>query len=520
MKQWNIIAGLVLSSFLLALAAPAGNAQGQPKRGGTLTFSTRKDLTMMNPLVRTSSTDKSLRDLMFESLLTIDLEGKIRPNLAESWEISKDGRQYTFRLRKGVKFHNGREVTAEDAKFAIDYTKNPKNGAYGFVRLTLVERAEAVDKHTLKISLKKASPAFLSLLSDIRAFSVIPKESVQAGISKPSSFPPGTGPFKFVEWRARQRIVLERYDGYWGHKAFIDKLVIRPIRNSTVRFTALRAGDVDIIERAPYEWVKQVLNGKIKGIRHVQAPHAGYRHLNFNVAGAPFNNKKLRQAVAHAINKKEILEAAYFGFGETTNQLYPKGHVWHFKGIPTPKLDLKKAKALLKESGYKGEPIAITGRQGEDMETEGATLQAQLKKIGLKVVLQVMDYSAYVASQRSGDFALRFSGGSFDPDPYPTYGPEFICEHDLKKRAANSAGYCDKEMDSFIKQAEVESDPEKRKELFQKIVAKVTEDIPDIPIGFTPRFFMFRDYVKGFNTDSGGHFRYHGGGLNYLWLDK
>ena len=520
MKLWKFVTGAAFTFLLLFPAPQVSNAQDQPKRGGTLTFTTRKDLTMMNPLVRTSSTDKSLRDLMYEALLAMDLNGNVRPNLAESWEISKDGKTYTLHLRKGVKFHDGKEMTADDAKFAIDYTKNPRNGAYGYSRLALVERAESVDKHTLKIYLKKATPGFLSLLADIRSFSVIPKESVQEGISKPVSFPPGTGPFKFVEWRPRQKFILDRFDGYWGHKAYIDRLVIRPIANSTVRFTALRAGDVDIIERAPYQWVKPVVQGKIKGVKYVQASHAGYRHLEFNVASPPFDNKKMRLAIVHAINKEEILHAAYFGFGEVTDQLYPKGHAWYIDGIPSPERDIEKAKSLLKESGYKGETIILTGRQGEDMETEGATLQHQLKQIGIKLELRVVDYGAYVASQRSGDYSFRFSGGSYDPDPSPTYGPEFVCEHNLKKRATNTSGYCNKEMDSLIRQAEIELDPKNRKKIFRKIITKVVEDVPDIPIGFTPRLFMFRDHVKGFTTDSEGQFRFYGGGLNYTWLDK
>src|SRR5919106_1819585 len=107
-------------------------ASAQPKRGGTLTLAISKELALMNPLVNTSSTEARIRELMFEPLLARDLNGAIQPRLAESWEVSKDGKLYTFRLRKGVKFHNGKELTAEDIKFAVDYTLNPKNGAYGF----------------------------------------------------------------------------------------------------------------------------------------------------------------------------------------------------------------------------------------------------------------------------------------------------------------------------------------------------------------------------------------------------
>ena len=133
-------------------------ASAQPKRGGTITLAISKELALMNPLVNTSSTEARIRDLMYEPLLAKDLKGAIQPRLAESWEISKDRKVYTFKLRRGVKFHNGAELTADDIKFAIDYTLNPKNGAYGLEDLSTVERAEVVDKYTLRIHLKQHNP--------------------------------------------------------------------------------------------------------------------------------------------------------------------------------------------------------------------------------------------------------------------------------------------------------------------------------------------------------------------------
>jgi len=360
--------------------------------------------------------------------------------------------------------------------------------------------------------------SFLSSLSNIQAFSVIPEGSLEEGISKPDQFPPGTGPFKLVQWKPRQKIVFERNDDYWGQKAYVDRVILRPIRNDTVRFTALRAGDVDLIERTPHEWVKQVVNGKVTGIGFVKAPHAGYRQIVFNVAAPPFNNKALRQAVTHAIDKNEILQAAYFGFGEPTDQLYPKGHAWYIDGLPSLAHDPKKAKALLKKAGYKGERIEIMVQKGE--EAEPTTLQAQLKRIGINVDIRAFDAGATHSLHRKGKFAFYFGGGSFRIDPWPTYGPEFVCEPDLKKRANNAAGYCDKEMDSLIKKAEAESDPDKRRTLFKRIVAKVVDDVPELPLFFVPRFFTFRENIKGFTSDSRGSFRWWGGGLSHTWIDK
>ena len=518
MKRLITIALSFTLSMVMAL--PARSSSDKPKRGGTLTLAIRKDLRVLNPLVRTSSTDRSIRDLMFESLLILDGNGKIRPNLAESWKITQNGKLYTFELRKGVKFHNGQEMTSQDLKFAIDYTLNPKNGAYGLSLLRSVKRAEAVGKYRLKIHLKQANPAFLSFISTIKAFSAIPKESVPEGVKTISTFPPGTGPFKFVEWKPKQRIVMERFNEYWGHKPYIDKLVLRPIKHATVRFTALRAGDVDIVERTSYEWVKQVQQGKIKGVGITKSPGGKFRGLTFNVADPPFDNKKLRRAVGHAMNKEEILSAAFFGFGVVDNQKYPKGHSWHFDGLPWPEYNPGKAKALLKEANYKGETIELITAPGEVQETMAAVLQAQLKRVGMNIRLELMDVGAYNQRERKGQFAFRFRGGDSDADPWTTYSRHLLCEPDLRKRIANVSGYCNKQVVKWLKMAETELDKKKRKELFRKIITKMAEDLPQIYIGFIPRFYTFRDYVKDFSTGADARFRWSDGGVTHTWLDK
>ena len=510
---------MATAGFLFGLTVSVQGASEQPKRGGTLTFATSKKMRLMNPLVSTSSTEKRLRDLMFESLLGMDLNGDIKPNLAESWEVSKDGLVYTFNLRKGVKFHDGREMTAEDAKFAIDYTLNPKNGAYGYEDIKSIKRAEAVDQYTLKLHLKNRNTVLLTALTDIRSFSVIPKESLPQGVKKPKTFPPGTGPFKFVEWQPGQRLVLERFDDYWGHKAYIDRLVIKPISDSTVRVTALRAGDVDIVERTANEWVEQIVSGKLKGIGYAKASHAGARNLEFNVADPPFNNKKLRLAVAHAIDRKEILQGAYLGLAEPTNQRFPTGHTWNFADVKLPEHDLEKAKKLLKESGYKGETIELLGNQGEVAEIEGAVIQAQLKKIGMDVKLVILERASNLDRRHKGQYHFKLAGGSLYPDPLLAY-TEYRCEKDPRNRGENESGYCDKEFDAWLADAAREVDSEKRRRLFRKVVGKLADDIPILPIGFTPRFFTFGKHVKGFTTDSNGEFRWWGGGMNHAWIDR
>jgi peptide/nickel transport system substrate-binding protein len=411
-------------------------------------------------------------------------------------------------------------MTAEDVKFVMDYEMNPKNGAQGFNNLKIVDQVETPDKYTLRVHLKTPSAGFLSTLTSLRGFSVLPKSSVPEGVDKVSTFPTGTGPFKFVEWKPGQRIVLQRYDGYWGHKAFIDTLVFKPVRDDSTRFAALRAGDVDMVERTTLEWAKQAVEGKLKGIGYAQAPHAEFVGIQFNVAAPPFDNKKLRQAVAHAINKKEILQGAYLGFGESTEQKYPRGHTWYIDDAPAVPFDPAKARALLKEAGYSGQLIKLSVDNQRTREASGTVVQAQLKRVGMNVEVEILEDSIHRVRARSGEYQFRVTSGTFEPDPAATYGSDLLCPEDLKRRSANLTGYCDPEMDALIKKTVVEPQLERRRALVKQIVAKVVDDSPQIYVGYVPLFHTFRDHVKGFTTDSDGNFRHFGGGLNYTWLDR
>jgi ABC-type transport system substrate-binding protein len=214
------------------------------------------------------------------------------------------------------------------------------------------------------------------------------------------------------------------------------------------------------------------------------------------------------------------LHAAYFGFGTPNDQKYPRGHAWYFDGLPFPTYDPEKARALLREAGYTGQEIPILVEQGKANETEATALQAQLKRIGWNIRLDIVEYATQVERMRKGEYAFKFGGTSLDPDPTSTYARHFICEPDPRIREANNSGYCSPELDALWARAEVETDPARRRELFRQALTRIAEDVPELYIGFTPRFYAFPDYVKGFTTDGQDTFRWWGGGLHYTWLDK
>ncbi len=502
-----------------APASAASPSAAQPaKQGGTITIGMSKDIQVLNPLVRTISTDQVIRQVAFESLIAVDEQGNMQPRLAESWTVSPDGKSYTFVLRKGVQFHNGQEMTADDAKFAMEYTMEASNGAFGFERLRPVERIETPDRYTLQVTLRDLSSAFLPSLGGIESFSVIPRDSLEPGVDKPNAFPAGTGPFKFISWQPRQQLVFERFPGYWGRVANIERLVIRPIEDSTVRITALRSGDVDIIERTPYEWVQQIKDGKLPGIALTEAHTAGYRRLLFNTADPPFDNLKLRQAVAYGTDMREVLQAAFFGFGEIADQKYPVGHKWYVPGVPSYPYDPDRAKAVLAESGYNGEPIPMYIENAADMQTVAATIQAQMRKIGVNIQIQTLEFASQRDLIAKGQFTFDFMGSNYYDDPYSTYN-DLVCESP-RNRIVNYAGYCSAEVDTKLRQIERELDPAKQQALLKEVLVKRYDDIPQGTGLFVPRFYAFRDKVKDFVTDDDQNLVWQKGGLNYAWVDS
>ncbi|MGH7834974.1 MAG: ABC transporter substrate-binding protein, partial [Candidatus Binatia bacterium] len=338
-------------TFWLLVAPAALPAAESPRHGGRVVFGIRNDITTLNPFVRNNSTNYYVRGLAYESLLDFDPSGKHAPALTTSWSVSPDAKTYTFKLRSGVKFHNGKDLGAEDVKWSAEYAMDPKNGATGHVPLKSVQAVRAKDKLTVEFVLSEPNALFLSLLATISPFPVVPQGSVPTGQRKLAVLPPGTGPFVFKDYKADREIVFVANKNYWQKGLpYLDEIVLKPVREDMVRFTSLRAGDLDMIERTSYSFVGKILKGEFPELRATEAKYAGFRRVLFNVVDPPFNNPKLRQAVHHALDKRKYIEGAFWGLGETTDQRVPKESPWHVK-LPEVKRDPAKVAALLKEAG-------------------------------------------------------------------------------------------------------------------------------------------------------------------------
>ncbi|MGH7832761.1 MAG: ABC transporter substrate-binding protein [Candidatus Binatia bacterium] len=511
---------LLLACFTLTLAALA---QAQtPKPGGTLVFGLERQLSTFNPFIRAGGVDLDVRTLIYEGLLDKDTKGNIVPALAETWTVSKDGLVYNFKLRRGVKFHNGKELTSADVKWTVDYAMNPKNGAEGLSYLRGVRNVRVPDPLTIEFTLSEPKPIFLAYLALLRPFMIVPAGSVPSVSEKIDAFPPGTGPFVFKEARSLGHVVLARNPSYWQKGLpYLDQVVFRTSEDPTVRFTNLRAGDLDLIERAPYVFVRKIESGDHSNLRATAAPYAGFRRLIFNVAEPPFDSLKFRQAVAFAIDRKEYLEAAFWGYGTPTQQRFPGDSPWHTK-FPDRERDVAKVKSLLKEAGAGADfQVELLGRRGT--ESEYQIIQRQLETAGIKVKVLLLEGAAFRERQRRGNYQLGLFGGDYPDDPADTYPPEYACDEEAlkaKKRTRNWPGYCNREVDRLLAQAAAAPDLKKRQELYGKVTRILFDEVPDISLAYVPRFFTYHEKVKGFTTDADGRFSAGTFGVTKTWIDR
>ncbi|MBM2847025.1 MAG: extracellular solute-binding protein family 5, partial [Bacteroidetes bacterium] len=249
------------------------------------------------------STNALVRSLIYEGLTEVTPSLEAVPSLAESWTVSKDGKEYTFRLRKGVIFHDGKEMEAEDVKWSLETILEPKNRAFMRATLSAVAKVEAMDRFLLKLTLKEPFAPLLTIALSGDTI-ILPKGSIPAGASLTSPLP-GTGPFQFIEWRERNQITLRAHKKYRQRGTpYLDEVIIRPVPSDDVRFLALRSGDVDLIEVVPYPMVNEVKKGKYPEIRLAPAPIAGFRMFKMNVEAPHFSNPKVRRAVALAVDRK------------------------------------------------------------------------------------------------------------------------------------------------------------------------------------------------------------------------
>ena len=497
-------------------------AEKKPKYGGILRAGERYSGTGLDAHRNQEMIDCQNYLLMYNALTIMGPLPQVRmyPDLAKSWEISKDGREYTFPLREGVRFHHGKELDSGDVKYSIERVMNPATRSPRAYTYRWIDSVSAIDKYHVKIKLKEPFGPFLTTLT-ITTCPIIPA-GWEPTPTKPA---PGTGPFVFKSYVPNETSEMVRFDKYWevdektgDRLPYLDGIFVKKIVDESIRWTALRAGDLDYIQHPPAKTVLQEIQKPTPGTRVVLPNPVGNAMIYFNVSKPPFDNKKVRQAVAYAIDKKEIVNAAFWGLGESVNNQPFLNRSRMNIPVKDREVDLVKARQLMAEAGYPNGFKAEFLAYSYSMVTDPCqVIMGQLQKIGIEGSMQVIDRAPYYVKMRKGEYQISVSSDTERLDPDDAY---YMRLHSSEVEKNNWSRYSNKELDPLLEKGRTTWNWEERVPIYQKAVEIIKEDLPILYYAKMVIAIAYRDYVKGHGGGAATWFAYYGGGMKMVWLDK
>lgn len=522
---------LVISLLVIALVAGmAALGQAAPKYGGTLIFGRQGDSVSLDPANVTDGESLRVTRQVYDALLDYsEKDTSIRPALATSWENSADGLTWTFKLRKNVKFHDGTPFNAEAVKFNFDRWRDKSNpyhqgefeywvGMFGGFP-GVVKSVDVVDEYTVKFVLERPVAPFLANLA-MSPFSIASPTAIKKYGEEYGNHPVGTGPFKFVRWDRGDKIVLEANKDYWDGKPYLDKVIFRTIPENSARLMELQSGSIDLIDGVNPDDV--ALAKADKNLQIFLRPSFNIGYLAMNMEKKPFDNVKVRQAVAMAINKAGIVKAFYAGLAEPAKNPMPPS-LWGYNNkVKDWPYDPAKAKKLLAEAGFPNGfsttlwAMPVARPYMPQPQKIGEAIQADLAKIGIKATITSFDWGTYLDKTSNGEHdmaLLGWTGDNGDPDNFLYV----LLDKDnaVKPNANNISFYRSEQVHKLLIEAQTVADMKKRTALYEKAQEIIHNDVPMVTLVHSTPPLAGRKYVKGFiphPTQSET--------LATVWLDK
>src|SRR3954453_3528773 len=444
----------LLMTLALALAAAATSAQ-------TLRIGLAEDPDVLDPSLARSFVGRIVFASLCDKLVDIDEKLNIVPQLATSWQWSPDNKALTMKLRPGVTFHDGEKLDAAAVKYNLERHKTMA-GSNRRGELAPVASVDVVDAGTVRLNLNAPFAPLLAQLADRAGMMVSPRAAQAAG-EKFGAKPVCSGPFKFVERVAQDRIVFERFAKYWNKPAIhFDKVVYQPIVDSTVRLANLKSGQLDLIERvAPSDMPALKGDSRVKTAKIVEI---GYQGITINIGksdlakGNPLGrDARVREAFELSLDRDAIVQVAQDGEAMPGNQWVAPTNSWYVKSVPIPKRDVARAKALLKEAGVPNASFTLVTPTTSDAQRVAQVVQATAKEAGFDVKIQSTEFSTSLDMADKGQFEAYVLAWSGRADPDGNLFSHLGCKQPL-----NYSGWCRPEIDELITKQRATSDPKER----------------------------------------------------------
>lgn len=489
----------------IALLLSCGGC-GRPERSHILIVGLAQTVVTLDPAMHRDRTTQGVLRNIFDGLVTRNAEGRVVPEMAESWRLV-DERTWEFRLRPGIRFHDGSPFTAEDVKFTID--RIITDGAVGgrsSPRRGLIEkvvRAEVVDPHTVRIRTSEPFPPLINMLPFIE---IVPKAYVQrVGDAYFAEHPVAAGPFQFVEWRKAEHIILKRFDGYYGGAADIPPagpaavrmLVFQPIPEPATRVAALKANECDLIESLPPHLIRTIERHPRTRLLACEGTRTFY--LGMNVTRPPFQDPRVRQAMNSAVNPKAIADTILEGTASVLAGPLVPGAIGFDAELKPYGEALERARRLLAESVRPG-GFEVTLDTPHDLRDVAMALRQQLARVGVQAKVEVREMGVLWADLAAlkRDLFLT-SWGNATLDPFDLLNPTL-----RTGGRGNYTGYSNPKADSLLSQAMAELDPQKRHRLYAECVRLIHADAPWVFLFTMKKLYAGRRNLRGWQPRRDG----------------
>ena len=459
---------IFMSISIIAFAGGGKEAPGSVKN--EITVALTADITSLDPQGHNDTKSEAVSFLVFNRLFRLNTDFEVIPDLAESWEQPSET-EWIIKIKEGVMFHDGSEMTAEDVKFSLDRSKTmPKVQQV----LSEVQSIDVIDKYTVKITTKSVFAPFLYTLVHAGT-SIIPKTYFESGDNFVN--PVGSGPYKFVEWVSGDRVVLEKNENYFdkNNMGQSDRIVFKVIPEGTSRTIALETGEVDVVMEVPAIDMNKVKDNS--ELKLFEKPSTRISDFEMNTEKVPFNNKLVRQAMNYAIDKDALIIVALEGAGVPAGSVLPPSFLGYKAGPYS--YNPEKAKALLAEAGYPdGFETSITTK-GVKRKRIAEFIQASLLEVGITAKVQMLEGSTFIDSIIKGNFETLVLGWTSNPDPDATLTPRFFSGN---INGMNFTRFNDPKNDQLIKEGREELDLAKRGKIYNKFHEYIMEQSPMVPL--------------------------------------
>ena len=527
MRITSIAAGLLLAMGLGLGAA----AQETPVRGGTLTIALPNEPPHLNSAIDTTQSLKAVTGKIYSGLAKYDLNMNMQPDLAQSWTVSPDGKRITFNLRRGVKWHDGKVFTSADVAYSVMKGFGQNNGLVRAV-FAAVEAVETPDAFTAVLVLKQPAPAILLALP-VATATILPAhiyDNTDIRQNPANQKPVGTGPFRFVEWRRGSAITVERNPDYYeSGKPYLDRIVFRVIPDTQARGAAVEAGEVDMV----FHSTAAASDARRLGaLPNLELSTDGYyfdstvTFFEINQDHPILGKVAVRQALAHAIDRKFVLDNIWMGFGQVASSPIHNGLKQAYTAdVPQYPLDLKKAEQMLDAAGY---PRGADGTRfkmtidyvpfGDQYPRMAQYIRQQLAQIGVQAEVRNTDFAGWVRriwTARDWDTNLSAITNASDP----SIGVQRAYWSQNFKPGTpftNGTHYSNPEADRLFEATSMETDAVKRKAQFADLQRILARDLPVIPLVAVDQFTVVNKRVKNHSSLADGVYS----GYADVWLTR